>query len=121
MNALFKCCTRCRKLFYAKQVRENFALDSKTEDGYGTRCKRCKAYTSSPAQQARRDKRRNEKDKKKCNARERARHFYRNMALYCAVINCANKANDFHHVDYDKPIDVVPLCKRHHKGIHESE
>lgn len=35
----------------------------------------------------------------------------------CAV--CGEYAAEAHHPDYDKPADVVWLCRRHHKATHQ--
>lgn len=35
----------------------------------------------------------------------------------CAV--CSDSPTDAHHVDYDRPLDVVWLCKKHHVEEHQ--
>lgn len=37
--------------------------------------------------------------------------------LPCVV--CGNPNSDGHHEDYAKPLDVIWLCKKHHRAIHE--
>ena len=31
---------------------------------------------------------------------------------------CRRKRAEAHHEDYTRPLDVVWLCRRHHKGLH---
>lgn len=112
-----KKCTRCRKTY--ESMEENFPKEAKSADGYATRCKRCRKYTESPAQRARIDARRYIKDKWKLYARERARSHYDGQLLWCAVLPCEVKAEHLHHFDYKDALAVVPLCEKHHKGIHD--
>lgn len=32
---------------------------------------------------------------------------------------CSNRASEYHHPDYSKPLKVIPLCKKHHEKEHE--
>lgn len=36
----------------------------------------------------------------------------------CAVPDCSNTKPEAHHPDYSRPLDVVWLCKSHHKCAH---
>lgn len=39
-------------------------------------------------------------------------------ARSCKCANCNNKADDYHHDDYSKPLDVIPLCRDCHALRH---
>ncbi len=41
-------------------------------------------------------------------------HYY---SQTCSIDGC-NKEGDRHHPDYDKPLEVVWLCKKHHRDEH---
>jgi len=60
-----------------------------------------------------------ELNKLKCRARYLVRKALRNRVLRkepCRV--CGESEAEAHHEDYDKPLDVVWLCKEHHKDLH---
>ena len=60
-----------------------------------------------------------EEQRKKDNARSYAKVYLKRGLLTkegCAV--CAADAQ-MHHPDYDRPLDVVWLCKKHHKDLHD--
>lgn len=37
------------------------------------------------------------------------------------VCKCGKQATDYHHPDYSKPLEVVPLCREHHLEIHKEK
>ena len=60
-----------------------------------------------------------EEQRKKDNARSYAKVYLKRGLLVkkgCAV--CGEDAQ-MHHPDYDRPLDVVWLCKKHHRDIHD--
>lgn len=36
----------------------------------------------------------------------------------CVCSGCGAKAQEYHHMDYNKPLDVVPMCKSCHRQWH---
>lgn len=38
----------------------------------------------------------------------------------CPCMYCMDEKSEAHHVDYDKPLDVIWVCKKHHRQIHNS-
>lgn len=43
-------------------------------------------------------------------------HLYPNKCSKCEE----TKNIEFHHTDYSKPLEVIPLCKKHHQEIHNN-
>ena len=39
----------------------------------------------------------------------------------CICLDCGKQAEDYHHADYSKPLDVIPLCKPCHRLRHEKQ
>jgi hypothetical protein len=39
----------------------------------------------------------------------------------CICLDCGIQAEDYHHEDYSKPLDVIPLCKPCHRLRHETK
>ena len=37
----------------------------------------------------------------------------------CICTDCGKSAEDYHHTDYSKPLNVIPLCKPCHRSRHE--
>jgi hypothetical protein len=55
----------------------------------------------------------------KVSARKAARKKYSDMVFPCAVVPCPNLADDLHHFDYTRKLDVIPLCRPHHLDLHK--
>lgn len=97
---------------------EHWGRCASTASGFNWQCKTCARARNSGIAQKRRDARRYLKDKEKMKARERAQNFYRSQVFKCSVVGCFSDHEDLHHVDYSEPLMIVPLCKKHHRGIH---
>jgi len=52
-------------------------------------------------------------------ARELARKLY--PVAQCCTYNGCTKLGDRHHPDYNKPADIIWLCKKHHSQLHREE
>jgi transcription elongation factor Elf1 len=94
--------------------------------GHYTTCKSCKSvyqkqYSKSKAGklvQVKADQARKEKFAHKRNARSKTFTAIKNgtiQVLPCLI--CGDKAEAHHH-DYSRPLDVMWLCKTHHKETH---
>ncbi len=111
-----KRCPDCATVYYEPSL--NFYKDSHRADGFNVYCKICVRRRTNIWARKNRDKRRYEKAKYKVAARGVAQNHYAEKVFKCAVLTCECMADDLHHVDYNEPLAVVPLCKRHHTGIH---
>ena len=38
----------------------------------------------------------------------------------CICIDCSAQAQEYHHEDYRKPLDVIPLCRKCHIQRHKT-
>lgn len=57
--------------------------------------------------------------KKKANARSYAKEYLkRGKIIKTACIKCGDENSQMHHPDYDKPIEVIWLCRKHHLELH---
>lgn len=56
-----------------------------------------------------------EKNRERDNLGRRTRRRFRDREV-CAIVDC-EKIGETHHPDYDKPYEVVWLCKKHHKAV----
>lgn len=113
----------CKKCNLEKSLtREFWNLNANRKDGFDHPCKLCKRLSSNKIgediSRRNRDKRRYLRDKFRLNARRLARDTYGSKEYPCSVLNCEEIATDLHHVTYEDPLAVVPLCKRHHKDEH---
>lgn len=64
----------------------------------------------------------NPEQKKKSNARAYAKVYVSRgkiKRLPCLV--CGSENSEAHHEDYDKPLDVIWYCRKHHLEHHEKE
>jgi hypothetical protein len=34
-------------------------------------------------------------------------------------VECGEQADHYHHEDYSHPLEVIPLCRKHHKDLHK--
>lgn len=116
-------CSKCKAEF--ETYEGNFHRNSARVKGYDNQCRTCKSKLTKAISATRRDRNRvynkvRYKDEKhKYDARKRAKLAYPDT-FQCAVLNCDVSAEDLHHVDYRLALDVVPLCRRHHRLWHET-
>ena len=59
-----------------------------------------------------------EKNQKKIKAQKLSNKIY-TIRQICSVNGC-NKLGVKHHSDYDKPLEIIWLCQRHHKELHKN-
>ena len=125
-----KKCGRCLRI---KDVSE-FNKNKYSKTGYRSQCKECMKkerarlrdhYKEWRTTEERRvwyadyRKERYQKDKSKISARNKTNWAIKTGTLVrMPCVNCGAKA-EAHHPDYDRPLDVVWLCPKHHKEAHE--
>ena len=118
-----KRCGHCKKTYEAEDLSQHFSRQRTRPDGLYWCCKLCKKGLDAGQEAIRkrkgRDRRRYEKLKHQTLARSKASYHYAGQTYKCSVIPCQAESEDLHHVNYDSPLDVVPLCKRHHKENHD--
>lgn len=112
-----KKCSKCKKAF--PKTKEFFYQAFDRKDGFGSHCKKCRYLSQTAISQKRRDERRYEKLKNRTLARLEARKKYDPLTLRCAVLNCLGECEELHHVNYQEPLAVIPLCRDHHRLNHE--
>lgn len=109
-----KACSTCKKILA-------LSLFFKAPDrkyGRDSQCKSCKYKAVCKKKRVLRDAKRYEKNKIKPHARAKARKYYQGIEFKCSVLGCEKNGRDLHHVNYEKPLDVIPLCTEHHKMNH---
>lgn len=111
-----KKCSKCKIEYEFDQ----FYVNRCRPDGRAAQCRMC----SQASQRKRRNKYIGrfyyQKNKNKAKARDAARRHYRKDGEFdCSVLTCESKAEELHHVNYDEPLAVIPLCRKHHKMNHD--
>lgn len=110
-------CSKCKNEF--ESYEGNFHRSRAKKSGFDSCCKACKAVRDSRVGKRQREKARYVSDKLRADARMSANRQW--TGIYkCSVINCSLDADQLHHVDYAKPLDVVPLCRAHHYDWHRT-
>jgi len=105
-----------------------FSVRDTSPDGYRNDCKECRSKkqrqysktTAGRVVQFKADQLRNGKFKERRAARSALFQAVKTGAVErfpCFV--CGEDHSEAHHPDYSMPLDVVWLCKPHHKEIHE--
>ena len=63
------------------------------------------------------------RDREKVLARSKVRVYWKRGKLpaptECMCLDCGIQATEYHHEDYSKPLEVIPLCKSCHIKRHE--
>ncbi len=54
--------------------------------------------------------------KRKFNVRQKARYWVKDRQE-CSIKRC-NEIGERHHEDYDKPLEIIWLCRKHHYAVH---
>jgi len=111
-----KICPVCKKEF---ELSSDFFHRNVTRcDGFAALCKVCDNVRKNILHRKYRARRDEATSVKREKAKRAAKYHYDKSDYKCSVLTCEAKAQHLHHVDYDKPLDVVPLCEVHHQGIH---
>ena len=135
-----KKCSKCKKEYPA--TIKYFGIDNNVKDKLKYWCKSCKKNVDKIYSRKYREehiewKKENNKKNidlvkkgvklyiKKFPERYKANYTLRNMIKVGKVIRepcviCGNVKSHGHHIDYNKPLDVVWLCAKHHKAIHNN-
>lgn len=139
-----KQCSDCRKFYQADK--SHFYSDRSKTDGLSTKCKSCKNKgnnkyghslkgklarkkavqkyrTTANGKRIYRDSARSQREKypEKAKARDQLSWLVRSgkipkardLMCYC----CGQQASEYHHPDYNKPLDVVPVCLSCHAKL----
>lgn len=61
-----------------------------------------------------------EKTKARCEVRNAIRLKTILPAGKCLCLDCGITAKDYHHEDYQKPLEVIPLCRKCHIARHKN-
>lgn len=115
-----KRCPKCEQILDDSKFHKN----RKYADGLDWRCIECKKKTINRHRRREREKKYYDENHNGCadkmKARDHARRIYGNAEYPCAVANCSLMSDDLHHIDYSMSLDVIPLCKEHHKLWHDT-
>jgi len=117
-----KTCPSCGIIYSNKKdvpLTNHFYADPYKRSGLHVYCKSCMKKKSTKLSVNLKAKRYKEKNKKIVQAREEASAHYKGFDCDCYVITCYEKAKELHHVDYNDSLAVIPMCKKHHMGLHE--
>ena len=113
-----KQCSSCKQ-------EKDFALfysDKSKKSGYASHCKICQKEKDKIRQQNKKDPNKNEWRKKFPERKKAHLKVYRalkNGILIKEPCFICGKESEAHHPDYSRPLDIVWLCKPHHKQAHQ--
>lgn len=111
----------CTKCGVEKPVSEFYkSKRSNRRRQYVSWCKQCKRVYADKVKEKDRYKRYYARTKNKNRARKLARKEYSGKTFVCGVLTCYATADALHHHNYDDPLAVIPLCRRHHYELHEN-
>lgn len=114
-----KSCTKCKTILPA--TLKYFYKDSGSMSGLHSQCKPCRFVGRNKEKAKRRDAAKYLRVKYKFVAREEANKKFGCAKKYsCAVFGCNKSAEQLHHVWYQAPLDVVPMCRLHHMQNHQT-
>lgn len=116
-----KRCGCCGDVFSAKRetgLLEFFFRDSAKVDGMQVRCKSCRIEINRKTLKTTAWRMKFEPIKYK--ARQKVRMaISRGKIKRLPCLVCGKAPAQAHHPDYEKPLDVIFLCSRHHREEHE--
>lgn len=124
MKKLKKCPT-CKE--EKEATPEFFARHVTRKDGLSWQCKICRVISDQRYRKTAKAKildtlgKKRLAMKKKSRAAARAKWGKANHLRTCAVLGCEDVGIDLHHIDYSLPLDVIPICRRHHEYMHHNE
>lgn len=126
-----KTCTRCNKTFNISM----FYKRSSSIDGYRCQCKLCVQDITRVSRNISQRKYANSQkgidtEKRHSKKRQERVKFLNRDKVYmkvrrklksspCEVCGCVS--SQAHHEDYNKPLEVVWLCQKHHSGVHREK
>ncbi len=101
--------------------REYMKMYMRKRNGYGIKKKKSKfKFSDRKEYQRKYSKLRRVKDKEKIACRQIFHTALRNGEVTkkpCSICESEEFAEG-HHIDYDKPLEVIWLCKKHHRKLH---
>jgi hypothetical protein len=111
-----KVCCRCQQ----SKLLDYFFRDKKAADGRQSWCIQCKKEYEQIAKgkKAREKARGNYLVKNLIKERARKKAQKKICLVDCTCQYCNGEAQHRHHVNYDDPLDVVPVCTRCHANLH---
>lgn len=139
MAPKIKRCGRCN----IRKPSSEFNKDRRSYDGLQSLCKPCKLEANREIRARKTEKLRRYEAKRnknperrkmlvEVNRRQRAKFPEKDHARKCVekalrqgalqrlpCIICGNPKAEGHHEDYDKPLEVTWLCRKHHTHLHE--
>ena len=106
--------------YYKQWLKNNPEYEKKWRDDNPDKCyKKVRKYQKSHPEKVNKwVKRYREKNPEKIKAQNISRQIKDKQK--CSVVGC-NNIGEKHHPDYDKPLRVEWLCKKHHKEKHRKE
>lgn len=116
-------CSKCHKL----KKREDYHRNKSKKRGCNTYCKQCQNEYRKENKKYFHKKWRNhyQKNKNKFKCRHKTYNAIKKGALKrmpCQFEGCSETENiHAHHYDYDKPLNVKWLCRKHHYQTHRKE
>lgn len=125
---IYKKCCRCKKT----KCFTDFPMDRREKDGRIYCCKECRRIYEDSWRDRNRESRKlkqreyYQKNKKEISRKRKENYSYiksraRSLAKKIKAGKClfCNEIGERHHKNYNYPMDVVFLCKSHHKRIHD--
>lgn len=114
----YYCCDVCKYTHYNKTGTHKEAMlkFNKSEKGKA-RYRKYLQTENGKKKNAEKSKRQRERNYEKCTARIKASRVFK-VPGKCSVDGCDN-IGEKHHPDYNRPLDIVYLCKLHHVKLHQ--